>query len=57
METKKSASFDKLTEDFLILKPDSHIGVIEGAGSTYCMITKPKETVDVLHEKLRDLSA
>ena len=52
MENKKAASFDKLTTDFLTLKPNANIGVIEGAGSTYCMITKPKETVDKLHELL-----
>ena len=52
MENKKSASYDKLTTDFLELKPDATIGVIEGAGSTYCMISKPKETVEVLHNLL-----
>ena len=52
MENKKAASFDKLTTDFLALKPDATIGVVEGAGSTYCMITKPKETVEKLHELL-----
>jgi len=52
MENKKSASYDKLTTDFLNLKPDVTIGVIEGAGSTYCMISKPKETVKVLHNLL-----
>ena len=52
MENKKAASFDKLTTDFLALKPDATVGVVEGAGSTYCMISKPKETVDVLHKLL-----
>ncbi len=52
MDNKKAASFDKLTTDFLALKPDAKIGVVEGAGSTYCMISKPKETVDVLHSLL-----
>ena len=57
MKTKASASFDKLTEDFLALKPDARIGIIEGAGSTYCMITKPKDTIDVLHENLTGIAS
>lgn len=52
MENKKAASFDKLTTDFLALKPDAVIGVVEGAGSTYCMITKPAQTAAKLHELL-----
>ena len=52
MPTKKAASFDQLTSEFIALKKNAVIKVIEGAGSTYCMITKPKETIDALHECL-----
>jgi len=37
-------SFDFLTSEFLRLKPDAEIAAVKGAGSTYCMITMPKET-------------
>jgi pimeloyl-ACP methyl ester carboxylesterase len=45
-EGMESASFDKLVREFLRLKPDATVEAIEGAGSTYCMITHPRETAD-----------
>ena len=52
-ESMESASFDKLTTDFLALRPDTKLTALRGAGSTYCMITKPEETtqavIDYLH--------
>lgn len=53
MDTKKAASFDTLTTDFLRLKPDATVAVVPGAGSTYCMISKPKETAEILHGALK----
>ncbi|MBM3513644.1 MAG: alpha/beta hydrolase [Alphaproteobacteria bacterium] len=53
MESKKAASFDVLTSDFLRLKPDAKVAVVPGAGSTYCMITKPEETAKILHDALQ----
>jgi hypothetical protein len=41
-EKLESASYDGLIRDFLALKKDVDIKTIKGAGSTYCMITKPK---------------
>jgi len=39
----ESASYEGLLSDFLDLKDDVEIVTIEGAGSTYCMITRPEE--------------
>ena len=39
----ESASYEGLLADFLHLKDDVEIFTIEGAGSTYCMITRPEE--------------
>ncbi len=47
-EDMESASYDKLVRDFLALKPDAKVQAIPNAGSTYCMITNPKETVELL---------
>ena len=38
-----SASYEGLLSDFLALKDDVKIATIEGAGSTYCMITRPDD--------------
>ncbi len=38
-----SASYEGLLSDFLALKKDVEIATIEGAGSTYCMITRPRD--------------
>ena len=43
-EGMESASFARLVKAFRDLKPDAKLEAVEGAGSTYCMITKPKET-------------
>ena len=53
MDSKKAASFDTLTSAFLRLKPDATVAVVPGAGSTYCMITKPEETVEILNSAVR----
>jgi pimeloyl-ACP methyl ester carboxylesterase len=37
-----SASFAHLVRQFTSLKPDAVLAKIKGAGSTYCMITKPQ---------------
>jgi pimeloyl-ACP methyl ester carboxylesterase len=39
----ESAAYDTLVREFTALKRDVQIATIRGAGSTYCMITKPKE--------------
>jgi len=57
MEHKKAASYDKLVNDFLELKPDTDVGTVEGAGSTYCMITRPEDTVKILVGYLAGLNA
>lgn len=41
-EAMKEVSFEYLMSTFRALKPDVETGIIEGAGSTYCMVTKPK---------------
>lgn len=39
----ESAAYDTLIREFKALKRDFQMATIKGAGSTYCMITKPKE--------------
>ncbi len=55
MESKQPASYDSLVREFLALKPDAQLGTVVGAGSTYCMLTKPEETVAILHGYLHGL--
>ena len=55
MESKQAASYDTLVGDFLELQPVAEVGTVVGAGSTYCMITKPAETVAILEGYLRGL--
>ena len=53
MENMESASFDKLISDFLALKPDAEVQAVKGAGSTYCMITNPEETCELVINYLK----
>jgi len=39
----ESAAYDTLMREFRALKQNVEVATIRGAGSTYCMITKPKE--------------
>lgn len=55
VEAKRAASYDKLVTDFLDLKADAELGTVVGAGSTYCMLTRPDDTVKVLDGYLRKL--
>jgi pimeloyl-ACP methyl ester carboxylesterase len=52
-ETMGSAHFDKLIQDFLVLKPEAEIQAVKGAGSTYCMITNPEETSALVIDYLK----
>ena len=52
-ESMESASFDKLIADFLALKPDAEVQAVKGAGSTYCMITNPEETCELVINYLK----
>lgn len=54
-EGMESASFAKLVHDFTTLKPDVRLEAIDGAGSTYCMITNPRETAQRVVELMRSL--
>ena len=45
MKIKEAAHFDHLTKEFMKLNNKAIIRQVEGAGSTYCMISKPEETV------------
>ncbi len=56
-ESMESASFDTLTTDFLALRPNTELTAISGAGSTYCMITKPKETTQAVIDYLASVRA
>jgi 3-oxoadipate enol-lactonase len=47
-ESLSSASFTTLVKAFKELKPDAEVAAVEGAGSTYCMVTKPKETAQIV---------
>jgi pimeloyl-ACP methyl ester carboxylesterase len=50
-----SASYEGLLSDFLALKKDVEIATIEGAGSTYCMITKPRDCCTAVVDYLAKL--
>ena len=52
-ESMESASFDKLIGDFLALKPNAEVQAVKGAGSTYCMITNPEETCELVINYLK----
>lgn len=52
-ESMGSAHFDKLIQDFLVLKPEAEIQAVKGAGSTYCMITNPEETSALVIDYLK----
>ena len=50
-----SASYEGLLSDFLALKDDVKIATIEGAGSTYCMITRPDDCCTAVVDYLAEL--
>ena len=52
----ESAAHDTLIRQFTSLKRDVDIATIRGAGSTYCMITKPKECCAAAHKYLKRIS-
>lgn len=52
-DSMESASFDRLINDFLALKPEAEVQAVKGAGSTYCMITNPEETCGLLIDYLK----
>ena len=52
-ESMESASFDTLTTEFLALRPETELAAVKGAGSTYCMITKPAETSQFVIDYLK----
>lgn len=47
-ERMDSASHDTLMREFLAIKSDVDTAEISGAGSTYCMITKPRECCEAV---------
>jgi len=51
----ESASYAGLIRDFQALKPDTEVETIRGAGSTYCMITKPKACSNAVTRYLKRL--
>ena len=51
----ESASYEGLMREFRALKPDVEVATIKGAGSTYCMITKPKACCDEVLRFLKRL--
>lgn len=53
--TMKSSSYQYLISEFKALKPDTTVGTVQGAGSTYCMITRPKDTTQILIDYVRKL--
>lgn len=55
IEGMESASFDSLTTEFRKLRPDAGLGVVTGASSTYCMITRAEQTTRVLTDFLETL--
>jgi pimeloyl-ACP methyl ester carboxylesterase len=47
-ENMESASYDRLISNFQALLPTAEVATIKGAGSTYCMITKPAACVSAV---------
>jgi pimeloyl-ACP methyl ester carboxylesterase len=54
-EKMKSSSYDYLINEFRALKPETEVATVLGAGSTYCMITRPKDTSQLLIDWVRKL--
>lgn len=54
-EKMKSSSYDYLIGEFLALQPKTTVGTVKGAGSTYCMITRPKDTCQILIDYVKRL--
>lgn len=54
-EKLDSASYATLMRAFRALKPDVEVATIKGAGSTYCMVTKPKECCAAVTRFLKQL--
>lgn len=52
----ETTTFGSLVGEFLRLKPDAEVAAIHGAGSTYCMITKPRETCQIVIDFLKRTS-
>lgn len=50
-----SASYATLVRQFTELMPDVEMATIKGAGSTYCMITRPKDCCDAVLAFLRSV--
>lgn len=50
-----SVSYATLVRGFKALKPDVELATIKGAGSTYCMITRPKECSAAVTRFLKSL--
>ncbi len=55
-EKLDSASYATLLRGFTSLKPDVEVATIKGAGSTYCMITRPKECCAAVTQFLNSLA-
>jgi pimeloyl-ACP methyl ester carboxylesterase len=55
-EQLQTVGFEYLTRTFLELQPKAELGTIKGAGSTYCMVTKPdvctRTVIDYLNRVL-----
>ena len=56
-ESMKSSSYEYLIGEFRALKPDTDVGTVQGAGSTYCMITRPKDTSQILIDWVKKLKS
>ncbi len=52
----ESASYAALIGDFKRLKPNVKVATVRGAGSTYCMITKPKACSEMVMAFLQNLA-
>jgi pimeloyl-ACP methyl ester carboxylesterase len=52
-EQMQTVGFEYLTRTFMELLPTAELGAIKGAGSTYCMVTKPDACTDTVLNYLR----
>jgi hypothetical protein len=51
----EAAAYDTLMREFRALKDDVQVTTIRGAGSTYCMITKPRECSEAVIRYLAEV--
>ncbi|HEY6329846.1 MAG TPA: alpha/beta hydrolase [Blastocatellia bacterium] len=55
-QSLKSASFSALVQGFKELKPDVEVAAVAGASTTACVVTRPKESAEIVLDYLRRIN-